>query len=141
VYSNFNYTEVTERHMDSQHDNFPFLPSVLFPSKLHTPRPTSTKCMSLGNTVMWSILWGWNKMQGVLCTSLENVCHYFACFLQPLYPTSGILATQNMLTVIDFRCQRVIVTNSHMNKTATRLHREYIRTTLVGEMLTVHGQC
>lgn len=123
--------------MDSQNDNFPFLPSVLFPSKLHKPRPTSTKCLSLGNTVMWSILWGWNKMQGVLCTACKMSAITLHVFLQHLYLTSGILATQHMLTVIDFRCQRVSVTNSHMNKTATWLHKEHIRTTLVGEMLTV----
>jgi hypothetical protein len=51
------------------------------------------------------------------------------------------LATQHMLTVIDFQCQSITVTNSHMNKTATWLHRAYIRTTLVEEMLTVQGQC
>ena len=68
--------------MDCQNVYFPFLPSVLFPSKLHNSRPTSTKCLSLGNIVMWSILWGWNEMQGVQPGKcLPLLCMFFAASL------------------------------------------------------------
>jgi hypothetical protein len=139
-YSNFNYMEATGIPMDSQKDDFPFLPSVLFLSKVHKPRPTSIKCLSLRNAVMWSILWGWNKIECTLHKP-RKWCHYYACFLLHFYLTSGILTTQHALTVIDFWCQRVIITKSHTNKTATWLCMEYMRTTLVGEILTVQGQC
>lgn len=116
VYSNFNYTKATERPMDCLKVYFPFLPSVLFPLNFITlGQPAQSAChqeiLSCGQT----------SGAGIKCRvySLENVCHYFKCFLQHLYLTSGILAPQHVLTAIDFQCQRVTVTNNHTNKTVT----------------------